>query len=415
MRRLVFAVTVILLMGLLLHRALLSGRHQQTKPATPAAGSHPQVSAEATPSMPVSKHGYGKTIYAKTSDGTADGPTSVYEQDLDTGKTITLIPNRSLPKQFKRSMGVFRVSLDGNYFVVGHRDDNPELWSDLALWSRKTGKFHKLAWTKEDDSVSISAHGRYVALYSSFGHIRVYDSLTGSIRKMPSFQTVTYGDEVVVAWSADEQNMIVANSPNTGGSTVYLLPMTSSGKRVLLRWPRAIDSITGSPKGRQFAFADSKGVYVVSQHGKHTRELPIHVEPIGDSSPFYEVAYDRSGSTLAVLSSLSYGEPSVQLNQQLWHVSVTRGGVHKVAEWDESYLDVTSDDGTRADESIAGWASDSGSILTIAEIASGHGGDIQAIRNDFYLVLACDIKGGKQAELCRPGDGCLGMTWWPGK
>lgn len=399
MRRVVLVVILVLSMGMLLGTALTSCRRQQVESA-----SDPPPPAAVKPNVFINPQANaGKIIYACTIDGTDSGLSDIWEADLETGSTKLLIPHTAFPKDSSASIGSLAASPNGAQLAIvpGSQFYAEPMW----VWVRNGRKFAKISDISFDAILLWSPSGnRLLFAYPQGRYFYVYDAVTG---KTHDFEL---NEESCYSWSPGD-DVVAAVGSWSSKSVVYLQPRDGTQRRVLFKWPGGIMDIVRSPTKSQFALFDGGPVTITDGRGKHAVETAV---TIVHTNFDLDLAYNRQGDRLAVLTSYTSGEPHVNWDDTVWSVNLSTMKTSKVAAWSESYLGIQPDKGSATHRELIGWMPDGRSILISAQTIWG--GDVATDnREDRFGLYTYNTVTKKEKKLFDSGPGCLAITWHPGK
>lgn len=349
---------------------------------------------------------YGKLIYAETLDKRPYGPSDVFERNLDTGKSQTIISHKSLPKEFRGYISYLSVSGDGRYMMIGEWTKAYEVntipatprIARLWLWNRKT---HRLVAVPRLSGGPIGwSHGnRYFAFLEYDTQVSWYDTVTGKSKSARLPKTCD-----LAVWSSTRDSLLLACAGDDEKTSVYEQPV-SGARRVLFGGLVGIQSLDQSPDRQSYVLCDGKSVYTMGKGRK--RRLPIATDP--DHLNNADFSYNSTGSRLAILNSYSYGEPAVNIDESLWVADMKTGKATNLTSW---VTDVPPGDGsTTIYHSPAGWSSDGRSIIISSEISSD---SKFGYRSDWSQIWAYSLTGPKNKgrKLFESGPGCLAITWY---
>ena len=433
-------VSIVLAIGLYL--AINSGAHDTRKPKTDNI-KNPKAHIVKDPvySLPLTP---GKVIYLRVTGNKSDSPSDVKEINLFTGQIKTLISHVFLPHTFKSRIGSISPSPDDKYLnILGSsawvfRDNttrkahniygNTITYDPTAgitqileesdwCWERGKGVPTKIvppsectgsSWWAGDSVITWSPKGN--KLLGRRDHDEQPDKTCLYIYnpKTKVTQTLSNTRKLDIAvWSGDGKGVIKVRYTKKEKTIVSYSGLNGTNKQ-LFKWPRQINSIAQSPDTSRYAVYDAIGCYLLSANGRLISKLKI---PVKDESFYVDFRFNRNGNRLAVLTSYSYGEPCIGLDQELWAVDMKSRQSRSIAKWTESFLGSNQAVSRRIEE----WLPDQRSIAITGAISYGEEQPADS-RNDWIQIWTYDTASSKPAEteIFDSGKGCLGVAFWPG-
>ncbi|MHB1001484.1 MAG: hypothetical protein ACYC27_19770 [Armatimonadota bacterium] len=416
-------------------------------------------SSDKTIANPVILHkSSGRIIFLRTAVDGSSSFADILETNLATGQTETLITLMSLPGQYETRPASASASPDGKYLhIVGssgwvfkNKDTgkttsvfgktvtydagNPPVATiDSSDWCWERGKDALTNivppskctgpdWSTNHSPMLWSPKENKLLCRRDFNNspfntcLYVYDAKSMTTRVL-SHTRVTD----IAIWSGNGNGIIDVCKTNDGEFTVLYADL--SGKtRQLFRWPRKIISLAQSPDNSMFALSDANGCYLLNARRRVITKLEITKLEIPIQIRSFDVSFrfNSSGSRLAVLTSYSYGEPGIGLDQQLWIVDIKVRKASKVAQWQESFMGSALATRRR----IENWFTDQKTVIIAGAISYGEEKPVDS-ENDWVKIWTYDTQSpiyeslgifpGNETEVFDSGKGCLGVAWWAGK
>jgi WD40 repeat protein len=241
-------------------------------------------------------------LVAMDSSGThlavADYDRAVRIWHMPAGEFVSQIDLASQPSQIE-------VSASGESLGVVHGDEGVSLW---LIDRPETPIMQELG--RGEWQISFSASGaRFLAGNPRLGY-QVYRSSDGAISGPLLDAGISAGDQVLLAFSADEN--IVATAAHNGIARFWSAPQTAAlvtssapaditpGHRL---WSASVDTITAmSPGGERIAIGDSSGHVHVLQIDASVGEISAEREEIsflGHRGPIVAMAFNNDASVIA--------------------------------------------------------------------------------------------------------------------
>lgn len=362
---------------------------------------------------------YSAELAGSSTNGASEpsmGHVEFVETDLTSGKRSTLIHDFfNGPLEDFRDSNI-AVSPGGRYIAIGQ---NPTITlsqvgpasddltiartpNGLRIWDRKTGKAKVVYPEYVGGQLLWSRSGRYLAF--SEDPVRIYDTSTGRMSVFSGFDEIS-----CEVWSAKRDELIVAVTDKTKGSTVYAQPVNGR-RRVLFKWHDSIDAIAALGDGSSYALCDSVGVLVYKPGGK-ARRIPIH-RPHNDLWGI-ELRAQPNGLWVAALSSYPFGEPHVNDHKALYVFRSDGSAFQRMAKWSTSYLRIQPNGGSITLMRPAGWLNGASKVVLRGQVIWGE--DSVDNRNDRFAFWTFDVPNGRSGKkIFDTGPGCLSAIWYPG-
>jgi WD40 repeat protein len=228
----------------------------------------------------------------------ADYDRAVRIWHMPAGEFVSQIDLASQPSQIE-------VSASGESLGVVHGDEGVSLW---LIDRPETPIMQELG--RGEWQISFSASGaRFLAGNPRLGY-QVYRSSDGAISGPLLDAGISAGDQVLLAFSADEN--IVATAAHNGIARFWSAPQTAAlvtssapaditpGHRL---WSASVDTITAmSPGGERIAIGDSSGHVHVLQIDASVGEISAEREEIsflGHRGPIVAMAFNNDASVIA--------------------------------------------------------------------------------------------------------------------
>lgn len=393
-------------------------------------------------SSTVHSESLGRVIFLRAVGGESDSPADVMEKSLNTGHTEMLISHESLPSTFRTRIASVSPSPDGKYLyivsspgwmfkdkvtgktrtVYGEtfsygREEEPVETVDKSDWCWERRKAILSAVVLPSDCTGSGwLAGESPTVWSPKANrllgrrdldespgtncLYLYDATARTTRTLSLARKLN-----MAVWSGNGSGVIEIRRAKNESSLVFYTELDGRSRQ-LFGWSRHINSIAQSPNGSVFALSDITGCYLLSATGRLISKLRI---PVQNEAFDVSFGFNKSGNRLAILTSYWYGEPHVNLDQQLWLLDMKSKKASRVARWDELF----QGSGLATERWLEGWLTDNETVVIAGAISYGAEKPADS-QNDWMKIWTYNTlrRTGKGNEVFDSGKRCLGVAWW---
>ncbi len=344
--------------------------------------------------------------------------TDLWQKDLVTGKTTLLVSHDAVPGGFKTRIEEAKPSPDNAYLLIEAGAGQTLTFPDgrveqqygtelrtppnakgafirPSYWVYSFGKGRMLQKTVSDSGrYPLWSPGGLQLLNFKYAVLdpktrreinpalaRVYDVATETNRTIAELPT-----NGSAYWASDGSGVIV--TPYANGKARTLISLDGR-RRTLPRELKRPDSTT------QPVYFTKDTVHL--KIGGKKSSFKVGPEP--ETSPFtgVEFVYNKSRTKLAVFWKCDYGEPHINLKEQIWIVDMKTGAVQKHGDWSQSFFDMS--------RNVLAWTADN-SALIFQEWSNA--GTPLGLKKYVLTNTGVDVQ-----PYFDPGKGCVSVTYLP--